>query len=128
MTDMLEKLSSRERQIMDIIFELKQATAAQIHQRMPDAPSYSAARTMLARMVTKGYLVQTQSGNRYLYALVDTREEIQTSLLSKMVNTFFEGSVTQAVTGLLGLSTHKVSQKEIEDIKRILESAKEGES
>lgn len=128
MTDMMEKLSSRERQILDIVFELRQATAAQIQDRLPEAPSYSAVRTMLGRMVTKGYLKQDQEGNRYLYSLTDTRDRVRASLLGKMLNTFFDGSVSQAVSGLLGLSSHRLSKAEYEELTRIIEDAKRGDS
>lgn len=128
MTDMLEKLSSRERQIMDIVFELRNASASQIRQRMPEPPGYSAVRTMLARMVAKGYLERGRKGNRHLYSPAETREQVRSSLLAKMLTTFFDGSVSQAVSGLLGLASHKVNEAELEELTRIIESAKRGES
>ena len=127
MAEMMDKLSSRERQIMDIVFEVGEASAAAIRERLPDAPSSSAVRTMLTRMVAKGYLLQSREENRYIYTAAETKDAVQSSVLSKMLNTFFEGSVSRAVSGLLGLSSHKLSEKEREDLKRIIDQAKRGE-
>lgn len=49
----LSKLSRRERQIVDILYELNQASAQDVLDRLPEPPSYSAVRAMLARMVDK---------------------------------------------------------------------------
>ena len=41
-----DPLSRRERQIMDVIWRAGRATATEIHERLPDAPSYSAVRAL----------------------------------------------------------------------------------
>ena len=51
-----QQLSRRERQIMDIIYQRGQATAAEVLEGLPDPPSYSAVRAMLRLLEEKGYL------------------------------------------------------------------------
>ena len=54
-------LSKRERQIMDVIFRLGEASAADVHERLPEAPSYTAVRTMLRLLEDKGMVVHRQN-------------------------------------------------------------------
>src|SRR5262249_10346169 len=53
----LVNLSRRERQIMDALFRLEKATAADIHAAIPDPPSYTAVRTTLRILEDKGAVV-----------------------------------------------------------------------
>ena len=49
-----EKLSRREREILDVLFALgDQASADEIRDRLSDPPSYSAVRAMLAKLEAK---------------------------------------------------------------------------
>ncbi|MCX6574432.1 MAG: BlaI/MecI/CopY family transcriptional regulator, partial [Candidatus Aminicenantes bacterium] len=57
-----KSLSRRERQIMDIVYEMKEATAAQIMERLPSPPSYSAVRALIRVLEQKGHLVHRQDG------------------------------------------------------------------
>jgi len=65
--------SRRERQIMDIVYRLENATARDIHEALPDAPSYTSVRTLLRAMLDKGYLDYRQEGVRYVYSAVVPR-------------------------------------------------------
>src|SRR5215469_7978797 len=64
------RLSRRERQIMDILYRLKMATAAQVLQSMPDPPGYSAVRTLLTTLENKGYVKHSRDGAKFVYVPV----------------------------------------------------------
>jgi predicted transcriptional regulator len=97
-----EKLTRREREIMDALFALSdRASAEEIRERLTDPPSYSAVRTMLVRLEAKGFLRHTEEGPRYIYSPTTSRTTAQRSALGKLVRTFFDGSPRQAVTALL---------------------------
>lgn len=97
-----EKLTRREREIMDALFALgDRASAEEIRERLTDPPSYSAVRTMLARLEAKGFLRHSEEGLRYIYTPTASRASAQRSALGKLVRTFFDGSPRQAVTALL---------------------------
>src|SRR5262252_5245234 len=118
-------LSRRERQIMDIIYQRGQATAAEVTENLPDPPSYSAVRAMLRLLEEKGIVRHEQDGPRYAYLPVIGRERARRSALRQMVTTFFEGSTTQTVAALLDMSGSELSSDELNRISRMIEEAKE---
>jgi BlaI family penicillinase repressor len=121
-------LSRRERQIMDVVYELGSATAAEVRQKIPDPPSYSAVRAMLRVLEDKGIVKHEQDGPRYLYRPIVRREIARQSALRQMVRTFFEGSTAQAVAALLDLSNSKLSKADLDRLsKMIKEAGKQGD-
>jgi predicted transcriptional regulator len=120
-------LSRRERQIMDIIYGHGQATAAEVMERLPDPPSYSAVRAMLRLLEEKGYLKHEQDGMRYVYLPTLSREKARQSALKQLVQTFFDGSTEEAVAAILDMSRSKLSESELDRLSDLIEKArKEG--
>jgi BlaI family penicillinase repressor len=117
-------LSRRERQIMDILYRLGSATAAEIRENLPDAPSYSAVRSLLRILEDKGHLRHQYDGPRYVFTPIVSRPAAQKSALRQMVRTFFDGSATQAVAALLDMSARDLSDDELEQLGRLVEQAK----
>lgn len=121
----LNKLSRRERQIMDIVYEQSEVSAQDIWKQLPDPPGYSAVRAMLARLVNKQVLEYRQDGPRYLYYPVIDTEDAKNDALSGLLKTFFNNSPAEAVTALLGMEQDKMSPDELNEISRLIERAKE---
>lgn len=97
-----EKLSRREREIMDAIFASPEESSAEdIRQRLTDPPSYSAVRAMLAKLEAKGYIRHREEGLRYLYSPTTPRGAARRAALQQLVRVFFGGSPGQTVTALL---------------------------
>lgn len=120
-------LSRRERQIMDILYRMEQATAAEVQKNLPDPPSYSAARAMLRVLEEKGHLKHTQQGPRYVFAPTIPRDKATKSALKHLLNTFFDGSMEQAVAALLSMSQKNLSEEELERLSLLINQArKEG--
>jgi predicted transcriptional regulator len=117
-------LSRRERQIMDIIYQRGQATAAEVQESLPDPPSYSAVRAMLRLLDEKGYLKHEQDGPRYLFKPTLAREKARKSAMKQMLETFFDGSTEQAVAALLNLSKSKLGKEELDRMSQMVETAK----
>ena len=120
-------LSRRERQIMDVLFQKGQATAADIMRNIPEPPSYSAVRAMLRVLEEKGHVRHTQDGPRYVFIPTVTRDKAKRSAMKHMLDTFFEGSAAQAVATLLDDSGAKLSDDELERLSSLIDKArKEG--
>ena len=120
-------LSRRERQIMDIIHERGQATAAEVMEFLPEAPSYSAVRALLRLMEEKGYLQHETDGAKYVFMPTMAREKARKSALKQILQTFFDNSTEQAVAALLDLSKTKLKQEELDRLSTLIEQArKEG--
>jgi predicted transcriptional regulator len=97
-----DRLSRREREIMNVLFALKnKASAEDIRARLTNPPSYSAVRAMLVRLEKKGYLRHQEDGLRYLYSATTTHAAARRAALQQYVRTFFEGSLGQMVTALV---------------------------
>jgi predicted transcriptional regulator len=117
-------LSRRERQMMDILYARGRATAAEIHEALPDAPTYSAVRAKLRVLEEKGHVRHEEEALRYVYVPTLARETARRSALRHVVSTFFEGSVEQAVAALLDLSSAKLNDQELDRIAGLVEEAK----
>jgi len=97
-----DRLSRRERAIMNAVFALKnRASAEDIRARLTNAPSYSAVRAMLVRLEKKGYLRHQEDGMRYVYSATITHAAARRAALQQCVRTFFEGSLGQMMTALV---------------------------
>ena len=118
-------LSRRERQIMDVIYQRGQATAAEVADAIPDPPSYSAVRALLRILEEKGFVRHEQQGLRYVFIPTVARDRARRSALKGLVKTFFDGSVEQAVAALIG--NQKLSGEELDRLSKLIEQArKEG--
>ncbi len=111
-------LSRRERQIMDIIYESKEATAQQVMERLPDAPGYSAVRALLRVLENKGHLEHRPDGPRYVYKPRLAKDAARRSELRHLLKTFFDNSTEAAVAALLDISEDRLSE---EDYRRLAE-------
>src|SRR5437762_7182732 len=109
-----QSLSRRERQIMDILYRQGRASASEIHEALPDRPSYSAVRAKLRVLEEKGHVRHQEQALRYVYLPTMTRGTARRSALRHMVSTFFEGSVEEAVAALLDLSAADLSKTELD--------------
>ena len=117
-------LARRERQIMDLIYRLGRASAAEIHAGLPDSPSYSTVRALLRVLETKGHLKHEVDGPRYVYVPTVTRERARQSALRQVVNTFFDGSSAAAAAALLDLSDTPLDQTELKRLAALVAQAK----
>ena len=120
-----QQLSRRERQIMDIIYERGQATAAEVLESLPNPPSYSAVRAMLRLLEEKGFVTHDQDGPRYVFVPTVAREKARKSALKQMLKTFFDGSTEEAVAALLDLSRPQLSKEELDRLSAMIEDARQ---
>lgn len=97
-----DKLSRREREIMDVLYALGDtATAEEIRERLSDPPSYSAVRAMLAKLEIKGVIRHRAEGLRYVYSPVTSKTTAQKKAVSQLMRVFFGGSASEAAAALL---------------------------
>lgn len=116
--------SRRERQILDILYRLERATAAQVQAEMTGDPSYSTVRAQLRVMEEKGHVRHVEDGLRFVYMPVVAREAARKSALRHLIETFFEGSAESAVAALLGGEAKRLSQAELDRLSREIEKAR----
>jgi predicted transcriptional regulator len=122
----LDELPLRERQVVETIYSLQEATATQIQAALEVALTNSAIRAMLARLEEKGILQHRVDGQRYLYSAVVPKQKVRDSALKRLVGTFFDNSSASAATALLGMSD-QLSSADLDALEALIAKArKEG--
>jgi BlaI family transcriptional regulator, penicillinase repressor len=102
MNPAVDKLSRREREIMDVLFALgNSGSAEQIRERLTDSPSYSAVRAMLAKLEAKGFIRHREAGLKYIYTPTTPRTTAQRKALQRLISVFFGGSASETAAALL---------------------------
>jgi predicted transcriptional regulator len=123
MSDALQ-LSRRERQIMEVIYRLGEATAVEVLQQMADPPSRTAVRTFLRILEAKGHLTHRAEGKEYVYKPARSKARVAKSALRGVLETFFGGSLERALAAHLTDPKPELSSEELERLKRLIEQAK----
>ena len=119
-------LTRRERQILDVIYHLGQATASEVLERMTDAPTYTTVRGLLRVLESKGHVRHEEDGGRYVYYPTRTKQHAAKSAIRHVVSTFFDGSPSQAMAALLG-EERKLGRDEIDRLAELIERARKKE-
>jgi predicted transcriptional regulator len=117
-------LTRRERQIMDVLYRLGRATAADVMAALPGEPNYSTVRTQLRVLEDKGHVRHDEEGLRYVYAPAVPRHAARKSALKHLVETFFDGSAEQVVAAVLGGEASHLSDDDLERISALIEKAR----
>ena len=120
-------LSRRERQIIEIVYRLGRATAAEVCEQLPDAPTYTTTRGLLRILEQKGHIAHEDDGVRYVYYPVAPKRDTGASMLAHVVRTFFDGSPARAVAALLG-SSSRLSDAELARLAEVVERARDKRS
>ena len=120
----MDSLSRRERQIMDILYQSGQASASEVRDAIPEAPSYSAVRAMLRVLEEKGHVTHQSKGLKYVYMPVVAREKAKRSAMRHLLDTFFGGSPDEVVAALLDVSSKRLTREELDRMSAMIEKAR----
>ena len=117
-------LGKRERQIVETVYRLGEASVSDVLREISDPPSYSSVRAMLSLLVEKKILRQRQEGKRYLYRPATPRETARKSAFHQLLRTFFTGEPTAALATLLDLSAENLTNEDLDRMKQLIEGAR----
>ena len=118
-----ERLTRREREIMNAVFALdNRASAEDIRAKLTAPPSDSSVRVMLARLEKKGHLRHAVDGVRYVYSATESPDKAKRTALQRYVRTFFGGSLSQMVASLVRQESW--TEKELEDLAAEIQRAR----
>ena len=121
--DQQRRLSRRERQIMDIVYARREASATHVLADMADPPSRASVRTMLRILEEKGHLSHHKKGREFIYRPIHARGPAGRSALRRVLSTFFEGSLEQAVAAHLSDSASDLSGDELQRLATLIRKA-----
>lgn len=118
-------LSRRERQVIEIVMRHGRCSARDIEQEMPDAPTYSAVRSVLRSLIDKGLLLKETIESRDWFVLPVPAKKARVKALHSLVQRFFDNSASEAAVALLGQKNVKLSPEEADRLIHLIESARQ---
>ncbi len=117
-------LSRREREIMDRVFALGQATVTDIHGHLTDPPTRQALRSLLDILVQKEQLQRSgQRGREVIYAPVIAREHAALEGLKQVLKTFFGGKLSEAAAAYMAAPDDAPDAAELAELRRLIAAA-----
>lgn len=116
------KLSRRERQIMDAVYALGEATVSEVVEHLGEEEVYDSIRVILGNLEKKGFLVHEREGRSYVYSPAIPRERARKPAMSHLLDTFFAGSTSQAILAFLDLKRDELSREELDRISAWVEA------
>ena len=122
------ELSRRERQVIAIVYKRKNASVWDIRSELPDPPSYSAVRSVVNILESKGFLKHKREGHKYIYSpLIHTKKAMKVDV-QHLMRTHFGDSIEKAVTAILEIHNDRVTEEELDRLSDLIEKLKkEGE-
>lgn len=115
----MEKLATREAQIMQVIWDLEKAFVKEVVEQLPDQPHYNTVSTMVKILEKKGFLGHEKLGNAYRYFPLVSKEDYQTKVVDEVVKGFFDNSPLKLVNYFT-----REQQLSADDLERLLKKIK----
>jgi BlaI family penicillinase repressor len=117
------EFSRRERQIMDILYAKGPSTVAQVTAQMPDKLSRNAVRTFLTLLEGKRSVTRIKEGREFIYQPATEKSAAAQSALSKVLDVFFDGSLS-AVAARFSGDSQKISPEELTQLENLIKEAR----
>jgi predicted transcriptional regulator len=117
-------LGRRERQILDVIYRLGEASVAEVLEHIPDPPAYDSVRTMIRVLESKGFLRHRRQGTKYIYRPTQSHESASRSAVAHMMKTFFRDSASETMAAIFDVSGDNLDDEEFERLEKLIEKAK----
>lgn len=124
MNKLQHELSRRERQIMQIIYRHSNAAVGDVHSEIPSPPTYSAVRSIMNILVSKGLLTRARSGKKYVYHPTISSKKAMRSAIKQVMATYFGDSLESYVTALLEIAGGDLGDEDFRRLVRIIEKAR----
>ena len=118
-------LGDRELDVMGVLWDLGDATVAEVREQLADELAYTTVLTVLRTLEEKGYVGHTEEGKAYRYHPLVERQEAGSSVLKRMMRKLFKDSPELLLTHLV--SDRRLSDDELRRMRRLLEERLEGE-
>ncbi len=114
-------LSRREREILNIVYELGEANVSDVCGRMEDDPGYDSVRITLGILAKKGYLAHRRERRKYIYTPIVHRTRASRSAAKSMMRTFFNDSPKKAIMAMIDMSSSEMTGEELDEIASYIE-------
>jgi predicted transcriptional regulator len=121
----LTPLGESEMEILHHVWELGEATVADVKERiMQDRKvAYTTVMTTMKNLYNKRYLKYRKDGATYVYSAAQDPESVQFSLVGKLIDKVFKGSTSALVQTLV--SNENLSEEDKEEIRKLIDGMEE---
>ncbi|MEO1614470.1 MAG: BlaI/MecI/CopY family transcriptional regulator [Planctomycetota bacterium] len=121
------KLSRREREILEIIYQLGECTANDVVVALDEDLANATVRTQLRALETKGAVKHRRDGRAFIYRPAVPRKNAAAVAFRKVLDVFFRGSVEDALATHLADPKTKLSPEQVKRLRRLLSEHSKGE-
>jgi predicted transcriptional regulator len=118
----LTPLGETEMEVLHHVWDLDEATVADVHERILEdrEVAYTTVMTVMKKLADKGYLAYRKEGRSYVYRPDRRPDDVQHSLLQRLMEKVFHGSPTALVQTLV--QREELSDAEREELKAIIDA------
>lgn len=118
----LASLGAAEAEILQLVWELKEATVQQIFERLPKDRGIAPAtvQTVLRRLRDKGYLRSRADGKAHVFSPSVRPETVITKTVKDMVNRFFGGKAAPLMLHLA--QSEKLGKDDLAQLRELLDN------
>ena len=109
---------------MDLAYEQGSITATDLEEKLDGKPSNSAVRSYLRALEVKGFLGHVEEGVRFVYKPTKPRDDVAKGEASRLVKTFFGGSVSGVLATLLNDKEVDLTDADLDEMRRMIEEAR----
>lgn len=114
-------ITRRERQILEVIYRLGEASANDVVDALPDAVANATVRTQLRLMEEKGVVKHRRDGRRFLYQPAVSHRSAAKSALRGVLDVFFGGSVEDALATHLADPKAKLDAEQLARLRALID-------
>ncbi len=118
-----KQLTKAEEQLMQILWELEEASVQEIIDQLPEPkPAYNTVSTIIRILETKGFVAHKAKGRGYIYFPLVSKSIYTDQSLQKIVDGYFDGSFKSMVSFFV--NKNEVDFKELDTILKIINDKK----
>lgn len=110
---------------MDAVYRLGEATARDLEKELPGPLANATIRTQLRILEEKGHLRHREEGRAFVYRPTRAKRHEATSAMRRLLGVFYDGSITQAFSGMLELADTRLDESELEELQQMIDRARE---
>ena len=125
MTRTPQRPTEAELEILRVLWERGPSTVRQVHEALANQreTGYTTTLKLMQIMSEKGLVTRDESARTHVYAARASQESTQRQLVNDLVDRAFGGSAAELV--LRALSSHKTSDEELQEIRKLIDEARE---
>lgn len=112
--------TDRELDVMSVLWDLGDATVAEVRERLAAKLAYTTVLTVLRTLEHKGFVEHTGEGRAHRYHPLVKREAAGRNALRRLVDKVFQGSPELLMTHLV--SDKNLSDEELRRLRKLLEA------